>query len=142
MPKGLRDFAAKMRKRAKQFPQYKKGVINKVVEVTLRDLVYRSPVDTSLSLSNWQVGIDVAITTQRNAFYEGVRGSTQGPSAEATIDDAVKKLEMRAVDSRVIYLSNNIDYTAELNEFGTRNVPPGWVSISANVGRLYLEKLK
>jgi hypothetical protein len=141
MPKSLRDFAAKMRKKQNNFPQYKKGVVNKVVEVVLHDLVYRSPVDTSLSLSNWQVGIDVAITSERSAFYEGVKGSTRGASAEATKSDARDKLEARPVNNRSVHLTNNIDYTADLNEFGTKNVPPGWIQISISVGRSYLEQL-
>ena len=103
MPKSLRDFAAEMRKMQKRFPQKKKEIVNKVVEVVLHDLVYRSPVDTSLSLSNWQVGIDIAVTSERQAFYEGVRGSTRGSSAEATKADAKARLQARPVNSRTIY---------------------------------------
>lgn len=76
----------------------------------LRIAVRHTKIDTSKAKSNWQVSLDRPITTEREAFFKGKKGSTIEQSTVATIGTGVDVIRDKQ-PGVPIFIVNNIDYT-------------------------------
>lgn len=130
----LRDFASRMDARAGKLAEQSHKRAIRVATAILRDLVYRTPVDTSTALSNWQVGIGTPVASEIFPYYFGTKGSTRAPSAQAAYAAGVAKLQSKK-PGETIYISNLTDYIKQLNEGSSLQAPAGFVERAVLVGR-------
>lgn len=105
--------------------------INNIVIAASKELsfqlIYKTPVDTSTALSNWQVGLVIPELFPRSAYFYGDEGSTASMSRSAAYAAARAILDTKRAGTR-IYISNNADYIVELNNGKSPQQPsPHWV---------------
>lgn len=106
----------------------------KVTMVMLDYLVYRTPVDTSTALSNWQVRLDAKNSNFIDAYVPGNLGYTQAPSARETLDVATRILQGKK-PGQTIYLFNNAPYIMDLEHGTSKQAPTGFMSGAMLLGR-------
>jgi hypothetical protein len=92
----------------------------------ITDLIVITPVDTSKALSNWQAGQSFPLLDEVDAFFEGVFGSTRGPSSAAAIKSGQSNIR-RKLSGSTLYISNNADYISKLNSGSSTQAPSGFV---------------
>lgn len=110
---------------------------------TLRELVDTTPVDTSQALSNWIVSTGRPSGTQRNAISPGKSGSTAEASRVATIAIGTSDLNtMLKRSSDIVYITNNEEYIADLDDGKSPQQSPGFVGRAAEVGRQSMRTTK
>lgn len=130
----LLDLARRMEAKAKEVD---KIASDKAVAVALKiveTLAYRTPVDTSTALSNWQVSLDSPKTSFINAYHPGYLGYTLIASAQATIQAAQAALAQKK-PGQIIYISNNTPYIRGLNSGTSKQAPAGFVEASVLIAR-------
>jgi hypothetical protein len=81
--------------------------------VALRDLMFRTPVDTGRARGGWTVGIG------------RLQHKDRGPNSatQATVEGLAEIASARREAFATVYISNNIPYIRYLND-GTRNMRP------------------
>jgi hypothetical protein len=97
----------------------------RVVIQTHSNLTTRTPVDTGLARSNWQISTGSA--------RSGVRPITSQAGALSAAQSAVNRISDLTPNSRgaeTIYIVNNIPYIGGLNRGKSRQAPAGYVSDS------------
>lgn len=95
----------------------------------LDELTESTPVDTSKAVSNWQVSIITPETREIDAFVLGNRGSSRDMSIEMARMNAKNTLSAKkAGDS--IFITNNADYIADLNNGTSLQAPAGFIEAS------------
>lgn len=139
MAKTLLDLAIRLEAKAKSI-----NVIasDKAVAVALKiveTLAYRTPVDTSTALSNWQVSLNAPKTAFINAYHPGYLGYTLIASAQATIQAAQAALAQKK-PGQTIYIANNAPYIRDLNAGTSKQAPAGFVEASVLIARKSLRK--
>lgn len=105
------------------------------------DLAYKTPVDTSEALSNWQVTLDAPASGRISPHYPGEGGSTQRASAQETINRA-KAVLANKKPGQPIYITNNAPYIKRLNDGYSGQQPAGFVERAVLIGRKMLSKFK
>lgn len=105
------------------------------------DLAYKTPVDTSKALSNWQVTLDNAATGTIAPHYPGSQGSSQRASAAETIN-AAKRVLANKKPGQAIFITNNLPYIKRLNDGYSAQAPAGFVERAVLIGRKMLSKFK
>ncbi len=105
------------------------------------DLAYKTPVDTSQALSNWQVTLDAPANGKIGPHFPGVQGSSQRSSAAETISRA-KAVLANKKPGQVIFITNNLPYIKRLNDGYSAQAPAGFVERAALLGRKMVAKFK
>lgn len=105
------------------------------------DLVYRTPVDTSQALSNWDVTIGAPADDPHGPYFAGKHGSSQRQSAQQALNVAKQTLEKKK-PGQIIYIANNLPYIRRLNEGYSQQAPAGFVERAILLGRKMKAKFK
>lgn len=135
----LNDLANKLNNMNKQI---KEDTNNKAIDFALDlldELVENTPVDTSKAVSNWQVSIISPETREIDAHILGSRGSSKDMSIEIVKMEAKNTLSAKkAGDS--IFITNNADYIADLNNGTSTQAPAGFIEASIMRAKQRLKK--
>lgn len=105
------------------------------------DLAYKTPVDTSQALSNWQVTLDSPAASTIAPHFPGSQGSTYRASAAETLANAKAVLQNKK-PGQAIYITNNLPYIKRLNDGYSAQAPAGFVERAVLIGRKMLSKFK
>ena len=121
----LKDLAAHINKIEKSIFAETERLKREVATGILQTVVVNTPVDTSLHLSNWLVGLGFAPSGVIEAHAKGTAGSTAGVSAAITIASGVGEL-LASRKGRPIFISNAAPVIVDLND-GVISNSPGFV---------------
>lgn len=105
------------------------------------DLAYKTPVDTSQALSDWQVTLGEPAAGKIGAHFPGTKGSTRNASAAETINLA-KAVLAKKKPGQPIYITNNQPYIRRLNDGYSQQAPAGFVERAVLIGRKMAAKFK
>lgn len=124
MAKNIRHLSAFTKKISKGIKRETNRLKQEVVKAIVVETVTGTPVDTSLHLSNWQVGIGTAPSGTLEAAVPGSGGSTAGSSIPITIAIANSKLIGKLL-GKTIFVSNESPVIESLNQGGVVSDQPG-----------------
>jgi hypothetical protein len=143
MPKTLLDLAKTMNGMQARLKAESSRASIAAAEVILSDLVWKTPVDTSQALSNWQVRLSkpVGIRHYLEPHYPGQKGSTQRDSALETIALGKEILKQKKPGQK-IFISNVAPYIVKLNDGYSRQEPAGFVERARMLGEKTVRKFK
>ena len=141
MAGSLLDLAVRMEKLADNIDKAASNTAVNVALAAIGDLAYKTPVDTSQALSNWQVSIGAPNLTTIKPHYPGMFGSTQKSSAAQTIMLAREILKTKK-PGQPIYITNNLPYIKRLNNGYSGQAPAGFVERAVLIGRKEIAKFK
>jgi hypothetical protein len=130
---GLRDVARQITLIENAVPRAGNELKQAVAITIVTELAYKTPVDTSQALSNWQASIGVENKTQIKPHFPGEKGSTQRSSAEQTIALA-REIIMQSKPGQVIYLTNWLPYIRRLNDGYSGQQPAGFIERAVQKG--------
>jgi hypothetical protein len=134
MANDLLHLADSLNKLDKAIPEAASKVAKAIALTIVADLAYKTPVDTSNAISNWQTTLGVPASVEIPPHYMGSRGSTFAASAGETIAHAKVTLGIKK-PGQSIYIANNADYIKDLNEGSSRQQPAGFVERAELLGR-------
>ncbi len=137
----FRKFAALMDQRASELPTRVNEIKKEVASVLVKSLVYGTPVDTSLALSNYLVGINGPVFYTVPARVPGRLGSTFSRSAAQTVNDAESSIAM-SLPGDEIYVTNSTDYILDLEDGYSPQAPNGMLDNAMEQARTYLRSVK
>lgn len=141
MAHDLLSLAAEMERLTTAIPEAASQTASRVAFTIVADLAYRTPVDTSNAISNWQTTLDAPASIEIPPHYMGSRGSTYSVSAAETVARA--KLVLKAKKpQQAIYIANNADYITDLNQGTSKQAPAGFVEISKMIGEKMIGTFK
>lgn len=141
MAKSLLDLANSLERKAALLDKAASDAAVEVALTIVGDLAYKTPVDTSQALSNWQVGLGAAVSGKIGPHYPGQKGTTQRASAQETIS-AAKAVLANKKPGQEIHITNNLPYIRRLNNGYSGQQPAGFVERAALIGRKIVEKFK
>lgn len=141
MPNDLFGLASKLEEKADLIEQAASDAAVATALAIVGDLAYKTPVDTSQALSNWQVTLGSPAESKINAYYPGQRGSSQRASAAQVLNLAKAVLSQKK-PGQPIYITNNLPYIRKLNEGSSLQQPAGFVERAVLLGRLQARKFK
>ncbi len=101
---------------------------SRLVLTLVKEIIYRTPVDTSTALSNWQVGINESNGTFLPPYVAGKAGSSYNQSASAAYQVAFSTLKQ--YKGGVICVFNNTPYISALEHGSSTQAPSGFTKIS------------
>lgn len=141
MARSLLDLATRLEKVAYDIDTLYSNLAVSVALTILGDLVYKTPVDTSQALSNWQVSLisPIPLGGEIPAYHYGVGGWTRGASATEAIQ-AAKQVLSGKKPGDTIYLSNVLDYIVPLNQGSSRQQAAGFVERAVLLGRIQVRR--
>jgi hypothetical protein len=113
--------------------------VKAAARAVLIDLAKNNPVDTSLSVSNWTVGIGYSPVNLIPPHFPGVKGSTEAASRAQTIAYGRKIINMYK-SRQVLHISNNVDYITYLES--SHKPKAGFVARAVIKGNLATKKVK
>jgi len=125
MKKTLLDLAAKMDEIAASASEIGNEAKKTFVNTFIGEIVYDNPVDTSKSLSNWQVS-DAGVGNEIDALYPGELGSTQRSSANEAISRA-QRVTKAVKPGTTLTIFNATKYIRRLNEGYSAQAPAGFI---------------
>ncbi len=134
----LREFAAKMRRRARDIPTNLNAIKIDVGKAVLESVANDTPADKGTAISNWQVGLDTADFQPIPAFVPGTKGSSKAENVHATIAAGTSTL-VRSKAGQVIHITNVLPYIKKLNEGWSAQAPKAFVETAVKRG---LERIK
>lgn len=137
----LLDLANRLDKIAADIPKKINDGKKAVVFSIVNDLVWKTPVDTSNALSNWQVSIGQPINVEIDPYVPGYLGYTAAASANAALLVAKQVLNKVKPGERV-YIVNNAPYISNLNNGSSKQEPAGFVERAILLGRLEITSIK
>lgn len=136
----LKDLATRLNKYADKLEAAPSKVAAEVSLILVRELVTRTPVDTSKALSNWLVSLEDPVLVDLDAYYPGNFGSTATASQNEVI--AFAKLQLAKKKAGVpIYVSNSADYIRALDEGSSSQAPAGFTKQSVMVARKQIKTI-
>ena len=141
MAKGLLDLATSLEKKAKAIDEAASKLAVDTALTIVGDLAFKTPVDTSQALSNWQVSLGSPVDSKIPPYYPGEGGSTRNSSAQSTIDAAKNALKQKR-PGVTIYISNVLPYIRRLNDGYSKQAPAGFVERAVLIGRKTIKKAK
>jgi hypothetical protein len=141
MAKGLLDLATSLEKKAKAIDEAASKLAVDTALTIVGDLAYKTPVDTSQALSNWQVSLGSPVDSKIPPYYPGEGGSTRNSSAQSTIDAAKNALKQKR-PGVTIYISNVLPYIRRLNDGYSKQAPAGFVERAVLIGRKMRKNFK
>lgn len=117
-----------LRSTAKTLPQAVNNITQDALDSLAFQLIYSTPVDTSLALSNWRVGLLIPETDAVTAYDAGEDGSTASQSRVAAYLIAKTVITSKLPSTRVSFVSNNSNHIVELNQGKSPQQPsPYWI---------------
>ena len=141
----LKTFAKEIYKDAEQIEDEITHSISILTGVILTKLAVTSPIDTSLSVSNWQVSLGRPALSTTQPYYAGKGGSTATSSGKAMVEAGKAEVKLRR-PGETVYISNTINYTYYINYQSesaiTHKTPGFFVEASILAGITYLGKLR
>ena len=135
------SLSDKMNKLANKVDVAANEISKEVALELVKILVFRTPVDTSQALSNWQVGIRTPVNTPIGPYAPGAGGSTKSQSRSATIERAKLFLASKR-KGEPIFVSNVLDYIADLNDGTSKQAPKLFVETSVDLARKRVQSMK
>ena len=135
----LRKLAARMTREADEIETQASDKAVAFALTVIGALAYETPVDTTLAISNWEIGLGSPVSSRRGAFFPGEKGSTYRLSAQAVIKDARAKLATKT-PGQSIYISNLQPYIRKLNYEGHSKQGSHFVEVAIMRGRAGLRK--
>lgn len=136
----LTSLAEKLERKIKVAEKQSNLVAITVGKAVLRDLVSVTPVDTSLALSNWQVGLGAPVTSRVSAFAFGRKGSTANTSRPAAIQKGEAVLNSKK-PGQTIYISNLTQYIGDLDKGSSKQFAGNFILRARQVARVAVGKL-
>lgn len=130
----LLGLALKLERRAKLLDEQASDAAVQMTLTVLDALVFKTPVDSSEALSNWQVRLNSPADNRIDPYFPGEKGSTQRSSAQAAIEAAKAVLAGKKAGD-VVYISNVLPYIGRLNDGYSGQAPAGFVEASVLIGR-------
>lgn len=139
----LSDLANACRQAAALLPLEVSEVARETARDLVFNLIYSTPVDTSLALSNWRVGLVIPSLFAVPAYSAGKGGSTAPASRSAAYNAAQAILRSKKAGT-TIYVSNNAGHIVELNQGKSKQQPTSfWIQrIESQVEARAMVKLK
>src|SRR5687768_17574214 len=141
MARTLLDLANAVDKLAERSSQSASDHAVNTALAIVGDLAYRTPVDTSQALSNWDVTLDSPAVGKHGPHFPGESGSTYRASAAETLSQAKAILKTKKPGQR-IFITNNQPYINRLNEGHSKQVPAGFIERAVLLGRKMKAKFK
>lgn len=141
MAKDLFALADSLERKAKAIDKAASQTAVDTALAIVGDLAYKTPVDTSQALSNWQVTLDEPASAFIGPHYPGELGSTQRASAQETINRAKAVLAAKKPGQK-IFITNNAPYIKRLNDGYSGQQPAGFVERAVLIGRKIIAKFK
>lgn len=141
MAKNLDDLSILFAKRAKDFPVKANRLGGIVTMILVRELLEKTPVDTTQALSNWQVTLDRPAQTFIDAYVPGYGGYTSNASAAATVWEANIALDAKKLGQK-IYVTNNAPYIRKLNSGSSKQAPAGFVEAALMMTKKRMKTLR
>jgi hypothetical protein len=143
MSKTLLDLSKDMKKIAGSFKKEASRAAVYVAETILYDLAYKTPVDTSQAISNWQIRLKEPISSGKELepYYEGEHGTTRNMSAQESIAIGKSKLQ-RKKPGDSIFISNVLPYIKRLNDGYSSQEPAGMIERAVLLGRNVIKNFK
>lgn len=92
----------------------------------LNELWSITPVDTTKATSNWLVGIQKGIYSEREPYVPGFLGYTKTASVTAARKIAFTALEKKK-PGQSVFIVNNVDYIMDLNRGSSKQAPARFV---------------
>lgn len=135
MANDLLYLAESLDKLDKAIPEAASKVAKAIALTIVADLAYKTPVDTSNAISNWQTTLDAPAGVEIPPHYMGSRGSTFAASAGETVIRGKLTLASKH-PGQSIYIANNADYIRDLNNGTSTQAPKGFVERAEALGRL------
>ena len=124
--KTLGALARALRDAARDLPSDVNKIKQDTAKYAARRLVYETPVDTSLALSNWQVGLSVSKPDVWAAYFKGEGGLTQSISASTAYGAALLQIA-RSKYKIALVIYNNVTYINKLNAGSSQQADAGYV---------------
>lgn len=141
MARSLLDLANSLDSKVKKLEKNTNQMTIEAADLVVQRLVFITPVDTSQALSNWLVGIKSRAEGPVSARVEGSNGSTRQISGRITLAEARSKLKRRKL-GETIYITNHLDYVADLNRGSSKQAPVGFVENAAKAANLTVKIMK
>ena len=124
-------FSKRMYARAERVEKNISITMRRVALAVDQAVVLATPVDEGRARANWVVGIDDPNRALVDDFPMGEEGSSGAAAAADSIARAAAVIAQYGVDSREIYISNNLPYIKRLNEGWSAQAPAGFVEEAA-----------
>jgi hypothetical protein len=141
MARNLNDLANRLESIAENIDSENSRRAIVAAKVFLDTVVYRTPVDTSTALSNWQVTLDSPATDFREAYVPGYLGYTMAASARAAIDAGEAVLRTKK-PGQSIFITNNTPYIMDLERGRSKQAPQGFLQVSLLAARRSIPEFK
>lgn len=151
----LLDLAADMQKLETRISAFQKQTSEDVSLSILTDLVQVTPVDVGTALSNWQLTLDAPAVGAVPAFVPSPKGrSIKGVwvhkvpidiTAQANIQptiDAAKAVLLTKQPGQTVFIANNLDYIASLDQGSSVQAPAGFVDRAIILGEQAIQRAK
>jgi|ERR1044072_121137 hypothetical protein len=141
MARTLIDLAEVLETKAKELDKNVSDIAVRVALTIIYELAYRTPVDTSQAISNWQVTLGAPASNTILPHYPGKFGSTYSASAAETVSIARLVLKTKK-PGQAIFISNNLPYIKKLNDGSSTQAPAGFIERAILLGRKQLSNAK
>lgn len=141
MAKNLLDLAKRFEALPTKVGEAAVALKREIVIAIVTDLAYKTPVDTSQALSNWDVSTGQPITAKHGPHVPGIAGSTQSTSAAETVAQAIAAAALFRTNE-TSYIANNQPYIRRLNDGYSAQAPAGFAQRAVLIGRKMKSKFK
>jgi len=123
------QFSRRMNIRAHGLPEAINRLVRAVALAADQAVVLATPVDTGNARSNWQVGLNAPVVSERTPYAPGNRlGLGEQANAQAAMEQARQVVAGRGFGQSV-WISNNVNYIGKLNEGFSRQAPANFVEM-------------
>lgn len=124
----LSALVVALRAAAKSIPKSVNTIAQETLDELVFELINKTPVDTSLALSNWRVGLIVPEFDAVPAHSLGKEGSSAAQSRATAYLIAKSVIKTKLPTTRVSYVSNNSAHIVELAEGKSAQQPDSfWI---------------
>jgi len=130
-----------MRKRAKNLDNLASDIAVAGTKAMLEEMVDVTPVDQSITISNWQVNLGNRPADVLPAHVLGRYGSTRGVSGDKTLAEGLDELQYKK-PGQPIFLSNLTPWIGELDDGSSKQFPGGFIPRALIVFRLAVQDAK
>lgn len=131
-----------MRLRALQLSDGIDKVVKKAALAVDQAVVLATPVDTGRARSNWIVTVGAPAGGTRGPFSPGSKlGLGETGNATAAIAEAKAVINSKT-PKQAIFISNNVNYIAELNNGSSRQAPKNFVNRAVKQGADEIRNVK
>ena len=138
----LNQFASRMRLRALQVSEGVDNVGKRAALAVDQAVVLATPVDTGRARSNWIVTTGAPSGGTRGPFSPGSKlGLGEVGNASAAIAEGRAVINSKA-PKQAIFISNNVNYIAELNNGSSRQAPKNFVNRAVRQGAEEVRNIK